>query len=133
VPGVGGSGEPAECPFAAALEGDLSALRGAVVEIVWTPGPTMTGAQLLIQSDSCWQGTRLGAAGPESSACDQGNLQGTTSPLRFEVTQADLAEYGRDNLTAMVLAHGATASQAFTFYVTLFEATPPAGFTAMPA
>jgi hypothetical protein len=131
LPNVGGSGEPAVCPFATALAGDLSVLQGAVIEVVWTPGPTMTGAQLLIQSDSCWQGTRLGASGPESKACDQGNLQGATSPLRLEVAAVDLAEYGRDNLTAMVLAHGATTSQAFTIYVTLFEATPPPGFTAL--
>lgn len=133
APGLGGSGEPAVCPFAAALSGDLSLLQAAIVEVVWTPGTTMTGAQLLIQSDSCWQGTRLGTAGPESGTCDQGNVQGTASPLRHEVAAADLAEYGRDNLTAMVLAHGANTAQAFTIYITLFEGTPPAGFTAVPA
>lgn len=133
VPGIGGSGQPATCPFARAFEGDLSAFQGAVVEVVWTPGPTTTGAQLLIQSDSCWQGTRLGASGPESGTCDQGNAQGTASPLRLEVSQADLAAYGSDNLTAMVLSHGATTSQPYTIYVTLFEAMPPPGFTAVPA
>lgn len=74
IPSVGSSGQWAECPFAQIRGGDLSLLQSGVVELAWTPGPTVMGAQLLIQSDSCWQGTRVSASGNlESNQCDQGN------------------------------------------------------------
>jgi hypothetical protein len=134
IPGFGGNGQPAVCPFSQAKSGDLSGLRAAVVEVVWTPGATVTGAQLIIQSDSCWQGMAIGASGTlEQGMCDEGNVQGTSGPLRVDLDGDAIQRRGNDNLTAMVLAHGVTAGQAFTIYVTLFEGVAPSGFSAIPA
>lgn len=51
--------------------------------------------------------------------------------MRVELDAADFQEYGADNLTAMALPSGATASQPFTFYITLSEAVLPPGYTAI--
>jgi hypothetical protein len=123
--------QPAMCPFSSAREGDLSALSGALIEVVWIPSATVTGGGMILESDHCKSRGYVDAGGYHQETCNWGTAHGT-SPLRFEVSKDVLDAAGNDNLTVLALPEGASTSQAFTIYVTLFEAAIPSGFTAIP-
>jgi hypothetical protein len=128
-----GAQDGASCPFAAAFEGDLTTLQGAVVELVWVPAqPTMMGAVVYVTSESCFRGMRLSTGGPELGQCDHGVAQGGAAPLRLELGPGVLADFGDDGLMANAAPDGATAGQEFTFYVSLFEGPIPPCYTAIP-
>jgi len=132
--GTGGTAQPAYCPFRSALSGDLSNLSAALVEVVWLPSsPTVTGATALVQSDHCHASVGVDSGGVHDEQCNEGATQGSTGPLRIEVPRELLGEYGNDNMTVEAFAQGASTGQAFTIYVTLFEAAMPDGYTAVPA
>jgi hypothetical protein len=125
--------EPAECPFATAQAGDLSGFAAALIEVVWTPAnAAMTGAGLLVESDTCHSRATVDASGYHQEQCNHGLARSATSPMVLALGSDVLAAAGAHNLTVTVLPEGASASQAFTIHVTLFEAVPPPGYTAVP-
>jgi hypothetical protein len=123
----------AECPFSSALPGDLSAFKVGLVEAVWVPGPSVTGAEIFVQSDHCKSEGSIDASGYHQTQCSYGQAFSATSPLRFEIVQETFGQGGADNLTANLLPTGASTSQAFNIYVTLFEGPVPEGYSAIGA
>lgn len=134
--GMAGTGsaslEPAVCPFSQAFAGNLSGLTAALVEAVWVPGATVTGAGLIIQSDQCNQSTSIDASGVHQGMCDHGTAAGS-SPLSLLLTAEVLEVAGGDDLAASLIPDGVSTSQAFTVYVSLFAGLVPSGYTAIPA
>lgn len=126
--------QPGACPFSAAREGDLSDLTAGLIEVVWAPAsPTTTGAGLLVESDDCRSRFSIDASGPHQESCSWGTARAEQSPLSFLVEQPAFGAAGDQNLTVLVLPEGLTLSQPMTIYVSLFEAAPADGYTAIPA
>ncbi len=124
---------PASCPFSQAKPGDLSNLSAAILEVVWTPAaPSTTGAGLIVESDNCQSRFEVDASGPHQEQCNWGTAHGAASPLVVRLDQPVFGAAGDQNLTVLVLPEGVTVSQPFTVYVSLFEAQPPDGYTAIP-
>src|ERR1043165_2918143 len=121
----------AVCPFAAAYPGDGRHFTAALGEATWTPQPGVTGAVVLVQSDHCKSEGHVDTGGYHSTNCNYGLASFTTSPARFVVAADKLAQGGNDNMTASLSPSGASTSQAFTIYVTLFEGPMPAGYSAL--
>jgi len=128
-----GSSQPASCPFSAAGAGDFLNFTAAVVEAVWSPGASVTGADLIVQSDTCYSSIGADSSGVHDSQCNIGTAQGSTSPLRIEIAADLLRQYARTNMTAEAIPQGVSTAQPFTIYITLFEGPMPAGYSAIPA
>lgn len=121
--------QPAQCPLSVAKGGDLAGLQSGLIEVVWTPGATVTGAGMILESDQCRSRTNVGVDGVQQEQCNHGLTNGP-SPLVLNVP-FEVLNSGMQNLTVSVLPEGASASQAFTVYVSLFEGIAPPGYTAI--
>lgn len=125
--------QAAQCAFAQAKPGDVSNLTASLVEVAWVPAPGVTGISFLLESDHCRSRGSIDTGGYHQENCNHGLATSSTSPFRFEVPQDVLREAGNDNLTVTVAPTGASTSQAFSVYVTLFEAAMPEGYSAIAA
>lgn len=107
------------------LFGDVLANASSVlVEIEWTPQPSMTGAQAWFEASDC-PSTPL-------EPCPLPAGQATASPLRLTLEGIVFATHAQADLGLQVAAQGAVVQQPFTVHLTLFEQPlVPADYTAL--
>lgn len=106
------------------LFGDLAGAGSLLVEVTWTPGPGVLGADAWFESDAC-------IATP-LAPCQLPRATKSAGPLSL-VLEGDTFLAHRDAaLEVQVAGQGAAVQQAFQVHATLFaNATVDAGFTAL--
>lgn len=126
--GVQGNGvgivDNSPCWLEEAYGSNLSGFQTAILEVTWDSlGPAVDTVQIIIESDECTSSLGTG--------CTHGEARGQEQPLRLDLDEDALSEYGDDDMRLYARPEPVASGERFTVHLSLFLDDAPEDYTAL--